>query len=337
MARIKTNGIAIEYDSFGSPKSEAILLIPGLGSQLTQWPVELCNTLVKRGYRVIRMDNRDSGLSSKMLPVRGMTHDDMLASASAKNFDFAGYTLNDMASDAINLLDGIKVEKAHIVGAGMGGMIAQTMAAEHPARVFSLTSIMSTSGNPELPRIDDEVLKLFLRPASMASDIESIVARDMEFNRLVGSPGFPVGLDLLRVWALRDSMRAYHPAGLLRQLALVKSSGDRRDVLGKIKVPTVVLHGSADKLVPKAAGEDTAKSIEGAELRIVEGMGHDMPPALVGVFADAIVSAAERATGQVVLPATQAVAPTPGKTGLKSLVPLGALQRFREALLTSRA
>lgn len=337
MARIKTNGIAIEYESFGSPKSEAILLIPGLGSQLTQWPMELCRALVKRGYRVIRMDNRDSGLSSKMLPVKGMTYDDMLAAAAANDFDFAGYTLENMAIDAINLLDGVKVEKAHIVGAGMGGMIAQTIAAEHPARAFSLTSIMSTSGNPDLPRISEDVLKLFLRPAAMASDIESIVARDMEFNRLVGSPGFPSGPEMLRIWALRDSMRAYHPAGLLRQLALVKMSGDRREVLAKIKVPSVVLHGSADKLVPKAAGEDTAKCIENAELRIVEGMGHDMPLALVDQFADAIVAAAERATGPVVLPAAKAGATASGKAGLKSIAPLGVLQRFREALLTSRA
>ncbi len=337
MARIKTNVITIEYDSFGSPKNEAILLIPGLGSQLTQWPVDLCKKLVKRGYRVIRMDNRDSGLSSKMPPVNGMTHDDMLAAAAAKDFNFAGYTLGDLANDAVNLLDGVKVEKAHIVGAGMGGMIAQTMAAEHPGRVFSLTSIMSTSGNPELPRINDDVLKLFLRPAAMASDIESIVARDMEFNRLIASPAFPTEPQVLKEWAIRDSMRAYHPAGLLRQLALVKASGDRREVLAAIKVPIVVLHGSEDKLVPLAAGEDTAKSMEDADLLIVKGMGHDMPLALVEQFADAIVAAAERATGPVVSSATSAAKAGSGKSSAKPSVPMGVLQRFREALLTSRA
>lgn len=331
MARIKTNGITIEYDSFGSPKNEAILLIHGLGAQLTQWPVELCKELVKRGYRVIRMDNRDSGLSSKMPSVNGMTYDDMLAAATARNFNFVGYTLEDMANDAINLLDGVKVEKAHIVGADMGGMIAQTMAADHPGRIFSLTSIMSTSGNPDLPPIDDDVLKLFLRPAAMASDIESIVARDMEFNRLIASPAFPTEPQVLREWAIRDSMRAYHPVGLLRQLALVMSSGDRREVLAKIDLPSIVLHGSADKVVPQAAGEDTAKSINGAELRIVEGMGHDMPLALVGQFCDAIVAAAERATGPVASSAASS------KGSVKSSMPMGALHRFREALLSSRA
>jgi pimeloyl-ACP methyl ester carboxylesterase len=333
MARIKTNGITIEYDSFGSPKNEAILLIPGLGAQLTQWPEELCKTLVKRGYRVLRMDNRDSGLSSKMPPYKGMNHAEMLEAASAKNFNFVGYTLDDMASDVINLLDGVKVEKAHIVGAGMGGMIAQTVAAEYPGRVFSLTSMMSTSGNPDLPRIDDDVLSLFLRPAAIASDIESIVARDMEFNRLIASPDFPTSAEVLKGWALRDSMRAYHPAGLLRQLALVKSSGDRREVLARIDVPTVVLHGAADKLVPTAAGRDTAASIKDAELRIVEGMGHDMPLALVDTFADAIVAAAERATGPNVSP----VAAKRGKDDEKPVVLPGVLQRFREALLSSRA
>ncbi len=297
MPRIKTNAITIEYETFGSAKNEAILLIAGAGAQLTQWPVELCKKLAKRGYRVIRFDNRDAGYSSKVSPEKILSYADALAALTEGKSDFVSYTLSDMASDAVGLLDALKIEKAHIAGAAMGGMIAQTIAVEHPARVLSLTSIMSTTGNPDLPPANEDVQRLLLATAPMASDIERIVARDLELSRLIGSPDYKTDEAVLREWALRDALRSYYPIGTLRQMAAVIASGDRREALATIKAPTVVLHGGADIYVPVAAGEDTAKVIPDAQLRVIAGMGHDLPVALAGQIVEAIVAAAERATG----------------------------------------
>ncbi|MGB5949219.1 MAG: alpha/beta hydrolase [Parvibaculum sp.] len=331
MPRIKTNGLRIEYESLGSAKSEAVLLIMGLGAQLTQWPAALCEKLVERGYRVIRFDNRDVGLSSKITKGSKLSYSEMLASLGEGKSDFAPYSLADMASDAIGLLDGLKIDKAHIVGMAMGGMIAQTIAAEYPDRTLSLTSIASTSGNPDLPGPEEEVLRLMLSPAPVVSDLSGIVARDIELNRLIGSPDYPTEAATLKEWAMRDALRAYYPAGILRQMAAAMSGGDRRAALAKIKAPTVVLHGAADRYIPVAAGEDTAKNIPGAELRVVPGMGHDLPTALAGTVAEAIVAAAERATGP--RPAVEAGATTrndeAGKPGPFSRM----FRRFRRAIV----
>jgi len=297
MPTIDVNGIDIAYESLGPDDRETILLIMGLGAQLTQWPDELCNELVTRGYRVVRFDNRDSGLSTKFERGQFPHLPAAFASFMTGKSPFVPYTLYDMADDAVGLLDALGIEKAHIVGASMGGMIAQLIASEYPERTLSLTSIMSTSGNPMLPPPKPRVLRLFLSPAPPASNMEAVIQRGIKTYQTIGSPGFPTDEATLHDWVARDAARCYCPGGVVRQMAAAMTNGDRRPKLRRIGVPTVVLHGAADPLVPVEGGRDTAANIEGAELRIVEGMGHDIPLQLVDTFADAIVSAAERATG----------------------------------------
>jgi pimeloyl-ACP methyl ester carboxylesterase len=309
MSRVTANGIEIEYESFGSDEDETILLVMGLGAQLTQWPDELCAELVSRGYRIVRFDNRDTGLSSRIERDRAFVWSDAFLSLMAGKPAFIPYSLADMAADAAGLMDALGIERAHIVGASMGGMIAQHFAAGYPERTLSLTSIMSSSGNPTLPAAHPRVFGLFLSPAPAAHDMAAIVARGVKTYETIGSPGFPTDAATLREWALRDAARAYYPAGVLRQMAAVMSDGDRRPKLRRIAAPTVVLHGADDPLVPVAAGRDTAANIPGAELRVIPGMGHDLPLALTGTIADAIVAAAMRATGRRRIAAPALAAP----------------------------
>ncbi|MGV8997996.1 MAG: alpha/beta fold hydrolase [Parvibaculaceae bacterium] len=296
MPRVLANRIDIEYESFGADDAETILLIMGLGAQLTQWPLELCEALVARGYRVIRFDNRDAGLSARMERDSAFAFSDVFFALASGKSAFAPYSLSDMAADAVGLLDALGIRAAHIVGASMGGMVAQHVAAEYPAHVLSLTSIMSSSGNPLLPPPRPKVLSLFMSHGQ-SRDAEAVIARGIKTYEVIGSPGFPTDADTLREWVTRDASRAYYPQGVMRQMAAVLSDGDRRSLLRRIDVPSVVVHGRADPLVPMAAGEDTAAHISGAELRIIDGMGHDMPLALVPQIVDAIIAAAERATG----------------------------------------
>lgn len=295
MPQVKSNGITIEYESFGPADRETVLLIMGLGGQLTMWPVELCNELVARGYRAIRFDNRDVGLSTKFdaagMPDMAAIFGALMAGKPAS----AAYSLDDMAKDAVGLLDALGVQKAHIVGASMGGMIAQLVAANHPERTLSLTSIMSSTGNPALPQARPEAMEVLMSPAAPAGDIEAIVARGIKAWNTIGSPGYRTDEKTLREWVLRDATRSFYPVGIARQMAAIVANGDRREKLKKVKAPTVVLHGADDPLVPVEGGKDTAASIAGAELRIVPGMGHDFPIALVKTFADAITAAAKRA------------------------------------------
>ena len=295
MPQVQANGITIEYESFGSADRETVLLIMGLGGQLTMWPVELCNELVARGYRAIRFDNRDVGLSTKF-DAAGMP--DMMAIFGALmtgGKPDAPYSLDDMAADAIGLLDQLGIERAHIVGASMGGMIAQLVAANHPERALSLTSIMSTTGNPALPQARPEAMEVLMSPAAPAGDWEAIVARGIKAWKTIGSPGYPTDDKILREWVLRDAKRSFYPVGPARQMTAFAANGDRREKLNGVNLPAVVLHGADDPLVPVEGGRDTAASIAGAELRIVPGMGHDFPVSLVGTFADAITAAASRA------------------------------------------
>lgn len=297
MSNVQVNGITLEYESFGPEDRETILLIMGLGAQLTQWPLPLCEELVARGYRVVRFDNRDAGLSSKFERGQFAPLPAAFAGFMTGKTPFVPYTLYDMVDDAIGLLDALGIEKAHIVGSSMGGMIAQLIASEYPERTLSLTSIMSTTGNALLPPPKPRVMKLFVSPAPPASQMEAVIDRGIKTYQTIGSPGYPTDESTLREWVTRDATRSYSPSGVVRQAAAAVTNGDRRPKLRRITVPTVVLHGDADPLVPVEAGRDTAANIPGAELRVVEGMGHDIPLQLVDVFADAIVSAAERATG----------------------------------------
>ena len=274
MPRAHNGAVELEYQTFGDGQPETILLVNGLGSQMTRWPEAFCDLLVARGYRVIRFDNRDTGLSSWL--------------------DGQRYALKDMAADGMSVLDAAGVSRAHIAGVSMGGMIVQRIAIEHPDRVLSMTSIMSApSGNvvatPEAMAVISEP------PPSPEADYEAFIAHGMKNARTIGSPGYPWTDAELRERAIAEHRRAFNPAGVVRQRSAIGADGDRTAELRGLKVPTVVLHGADDPLVQPVGGEATAAAIPGAELRMIPGMGHDLPPALYDTFVDAILSAVARA------------------------------------------
>jgi pimeloyl-ACP methyl ester carboxylesterase len=295
MPQVKSNGIHLEYESFGPEDRETVLLIMGLGAQLTMWPVELCEELVARGYRVIRYDNRDVGLSHKFddlgMPDMAAIFGALMAGKTAT----APYALDEMAKDAVGLLDALGIKRAHIAGASMGGMIAQLVAANHPERALSLTSIMSTTGNPAVPQGKPEAMAVLMTPAP-EGDIPAAIERGIMAWNTIGSPGYRTDPETLRQWVTRDVKRSLYPVGVARQMAAIVANGDRREKLKKLTLPAVVLHGADDPLVPVEGGKDTAENIPGAELRVIPGMGHDFPLALVNTFADAIEAAAKRAS-----------------------------------------
>jgi len=300
MPQIEANGIALEYEDFGDRNAPPILLVMGLGAQLTLWPIELVEALVERGFRVIRYDNRDIGLSQKH---DGAKTPGMVRHILMKRFGLnpkTPYTLADMAADGAGLLDALGIDRAHIVGASMGGMIAQHIAFSHPNKVLSLTSIMSTTGNPKLPPAQKQAIQVLTkRPASMEESV--LIEHGVKIGRTIGSPGYPADEDRLRANATRDIRRSLYPAGLPRQLSAIIADGDRRQRLAGVKAPTLVIHGEGDPLVPLEGGKDTAAHIPGATLPTIPGMGHDLPLALVDMIADAIAdharaAAPERAT-----------------------------------------
>lgn len=294
MPQVSANGIKLEYESFGSPANPVALLIMGLGAQLTRWPVAFCEKLAARGFRVIRFDNRDSGLSTLLdsAPIPDLR---MLVAARMTGLTMnVPYTLDDMAADTIGLLDALHIEQAHIVGASMGGMIAHLVAADYPQRVLSLTSIMSTTGNPALPPPTPAAAAVLMARAPHPSDRDAYLAHGLKTLRTIGSPGYPFDEAVVSERILNEAARSYNPAGFGRQIAAVTATGDRREKIRRIKAPTVVVHGAADPLVPLAAGRDTAENIANAELRVIPGMGHDFPPPLFDTIIDAIESAAKR-------------------------------------------
>lgn len=285
----------IEYEVFGAAADPVVLLIMGLGAQLTRWPVAFCDKLAARGYRVIRFDNRDVGrsthLSSAPVPDVGR----VLAMRGMGIPVKVPYTLQDMAADAIGLLDALHVDKAHIVGASMGGMIAQIVAAQYPQRVLSLTSIMSTTGNPALPPPTPAAAAALFARAPDPKDKEAYLAHALNSVRTVSSPGYAFDESAVRERILTDLGRGYNPAGYLRQIAAVSVGADRTQLLKRITAPTVVVHGADDPLVNVAGGRATAAAIPNAELRIIPGMGHDLPVPLFDTLIDAIEAAAKRA------------------------------------------
>ncbi len=294
MPQIEANGIALEYEVHGPADAAPLLLVMGLGAQLTLWPIELVDALVERGFRVIRYDNRDIGLSHKMEDARAPG---MVRHVLARRFGFnprVPYTLADMAADGVGLLDALGIDKAHVVGASMGGMIAQHIAFSHPGKVISLTSIMSTTGNPKLPAAKREALAVLTRrPASMVEAV--LVEHGMLVGRTIGSPGYPADEARLRASTTANVRRSIYPAGLPRQLAAIIADGDRRARLAAVRAPTLVIHGEGDPLVPVEGGRDTAAHIPGARLKTIPGMGHDLPLALVDEIADAIAEHARNA------------------------------------------
>jgi pimeloyl-ACP methyl ester carboxylesterase len=299
MAQVTANGIQIEYDEHGDKNAPPLLLVMGLGAQMTLWPQELVDALVQRGFRVIRYDNRDIGLSHKMEGAKSPGIVKMMLLSRFGLKPKVPYTLADMADDGIGLLDALGIQKAHIVGASMGGMIAQHMAFSHPERVLTLTSIMSTTGNRKLPQATKEAMSaLTKRPESM--DEEVLVEHGVKVATAIGSPGYRSDPDKVRERSRALIKRSFYPQGMPRQLAAIIADGDRRARLQSVAAPTLVIHGEADPLVPLAGGQDTAAHIKGARLKTIPGMGHDLPLELVDEIADAI---AEHAKGAVPLAA----------------------------------
>jgi len=296
MPQAQANGLTLEYDITGPANGEPVLLIMGLGAQMTRWPPGLVDKLAARGLKVIRFDNRDVGLSSK-IEAAGMP--DMLAifqAIGSGQQPSVPYLLDDMAADAVGLLDALGIERAHIVGASLGGMVAQLVAADYPQRVLSLTSIMSSTGNRELPPPQPEALAVLNeRGPDPRQDLEGYLAHSYKGALAVGSPAYPPKEDYIRQRSLTDFQRSYYPLGFARQYAAAVASADRRPKLKTITAPTVVIHGDADPLVPVEGGRDTAANVPGAELRIIEGMGHDLPEALHDEIVEGIVRAVVRA------------------------------------------
>lgn len=293
MPRVRSNGIEIEYESFGDPAADPVLLIMGLGAQMILWDEEFCEAIAQRGHRVVRFDNRDVGLSTKLDEAGTPNLMELWAAWVAGREVRAPYTIDDMADDAAGLLDALGIGAAHVVGASMGGMIAQTMAYRHPDRTRTLTSIMSTTGEPGLPQAKPEVMMLLATPAPTERDAN--IERAVEVWRKIGSPGFPFDEERIRERAARGYDRCFHPAGMARQTAAIVAHGSRRPFLRDVKAPTLVVHGSDDPLVPVEGGRDTAAAVPGAELMIVEGMGHDLPQGAWPRIIDGMTSLAKRA------------------------------------------
>ncbi|GAC1536736.1 MAG: alpha/beta hydrolase [Acidimicrobiales bacterium] len=283
MPSTTANGITIHYETQGDPASPPLLLVMGLGAQLTTWPDEFVDLLVARGFFVIRHDNRDVGLST-WLDEAG-TPD--LAAAVAGNAD-AAYLLSDMADDAVGLLDALGIGSAHIVGASMGGMIAQAIAISHPQRVRSLVSIMSTTGAADVGQPRADIFPLLLRPVPTTR--EEAIEAGVLAARLTGSTGYPFDEAGARTRSAASYDRAFHPVGTGRQLVAILASGDRTDALGQLAVPTLVIHGEADPLVDVSGGKATAAAIPGSTLHLIPGMGHDLPAGLWERITDDIAS-----------------------------------------------
>jgi pimeloyl-ACP methyl ester carboxylesterase len=294
--QVNANGLTLEYESLGSESDPALVLVMGLGAQLVRWPLAFCEKLVAQGFRVIRFDNRDIGLSTKLenLPVPSIPA--LMAQRMTGLPMRVPYTLADMARDTVGLMDALRIRQAHLVGTSMGGMIAQIVAADYPQRVLSLTSIMSTSGNRGLPMPTPAASAIVMTRAPHPSCLEAYVEHGLRAMRVLGSPAADIDEQRARDRLITEAKRSYYPDGFARQMAAVIASGDRRANLRRIKAPTMVVHGAEDPLVPLACGRDTAANIPNAEFRIVPGMGHDLPPMFFDTLVDAIVSVANRAS-----------------------------------------
>jgi len=292
MPKAKANNIEIEYDTFGDPSSKPLLLVMGLGAQMISWDEEFCRTFVDKGFYVIRFDNRDVGLSTKFEEAgEPNIMKEFMARQQGETIS-PPYTVEDMADDAVGLLDALNIEKAHICGASMGGMIVQIIAFRHPTRVLSLTSIMSTTGNPNLPQPKPEILQLLFKPAP--TDREAYIEESTKRRHIYYGSGFPFPEDKYRKLAAALYDRSFYPQGMIRQMVAIIATENRVPKLDSIKVPTLVIHGSDDPLVPVKGGKETAASIPGAELLIIEGMGHSLPPEIWSRLVGAIAKNADK-------------------------------------------
>jgi pimeloyl-ACP methyl ester carboxylesterase len=282
------NGIEIAYEELGDPAGEPLLLIMGLATQMIHWDEDFCALLGERGYRVIRFDNRDIGHSTKI---------DSAGTPSTTQMMFGygrpAYRLRDMAVDTVGLLDHLGIGAAHVVGASMGGMIAQQVALDHPRRALSLCSIMSSTGNRRyrMPRWRAFALLMAKPPSSREGYVEQAVRT----FKVIGSPAYPMNEERFRELVGRAYDRSFHPPGVARQLHAINCSGNRTRRLRTLDLPALVIHGADDPLVRPVGGRETARAIPGARLRLVPGMGHDLPPELHELLADEIAANARRA------------------------------------------
>lgn len=290
--QVSANGLQITYDSFGDPAHPAVVLIMGLGTQMIHWNDQFCELLANEDLRVIRFDNRDIGKSTWLteLPVPSMWH--FIGNSLFNKKVNAPYLLDDMADDTLALLDALNIDNAHLVGASMGGMIAQCIALKSPARVGSLTSIMSTTGNRSLPKAKTKISAKLLKP--MPKDLEAYVMQSLDVWKMLHGDHY--SFDQARVEKLiRDSrQRGFNPAGVSRQLSAIIDSPDRTLGLQQLKVPSLIIHGDIDPLVPVECGIATAEAIPDATLKVLKGMGHTMPiqlwPQIVGDISKLIKS-----------------------------------------------
>ena len=293
--QIAAHGIAIEVEDHGPPSGEPLLLIMGLGMQLVAWPDGFVASLVERGFRVIRFDNRDIGLSQSFdaAGVPNLAFDSIRYAVGMKVK--SAYTLADMAADSVGVLDALGIARAHVCGASMGGMIAQRLAAAHPDRLKSLTLMMTSSGARRLPGPSLKVRGSLISRPKNPRELTSIVEHYVELYGLIGSPSFPADKGELRERFTRSVKRSYRPAGTARQMVAIAADGDRTPILGGIAAPTHVIHGLADPLVPVPAGRDLAARIPGATIDLIDGMGHDLPQELWPRFVAGISAVAARA------------------------------------------
>ncbi|MAI24823.1 MAG: alpha/beta hydrolase [Spirochaeta sp.] len=275
MPRTEANGIELEFETFGHENHEPLLLIMGLGGQMLLWNEEFCEMLAEQGHFVIRFDNRDVGLSTWCDDLGLPDMMALFASLGTGTTPEAPYSLDDMADDAVAILDALGLERAHVCGASMGGMIAQATAIRHTDRVKSLTSIMSTTGNPDLPPPAPEAVQILTTP--VPPDREAAIERSVAAEKVIGSPAYPVDPEVTREMAGILHDRAYHPEGTARQMAAIAAHGNRREALEKLDIPALVVHGKADALVPVEGGLDTHDALPNSELFLIEGMGHNMP------------------------------------------------------------
>jgi pimeloyl-ACP methyl ester carboxylesterase len=279
------------YQTFGDPDGEPLLLVMGLGGPMTWWDTDLCRMLAAEGFYVVRYDNRDTGRSSR---IRARVTRGQLVRAFGGRKAKAPYTMSDLAGDAVALMEHLGVESAHVAGISMGGMIAQTVAIEHPRRVRSLTSIMSTTGRRTVGWQDPRLIPSLIAPRKPGR--ESYVETSAAFWAVIGSPGWPADPERLTDRAGETFDRGYSASGMMRHMMAVLTQPDRTPRLRSLRVPALVVHGTADKMVHVSGGRSTAAAIPGAELLLVEGMGHDLPPELFPTFVEAIARTADRAS-----------------------------------------
>ncbi|MFX1388425.1 MAG: alpha/beta fold hydrolase [Promethearchaeota archaeon] len=281
------NNITIEYETIGDPTSKPLLLIAGLGGQLIAWSSEICKNFAENGFFVIRFDNRDVGLSTKFDDDGIPDMMEISAAYTRGEIPKSPYTLEDMADDAIGVLDALNIDKAHICGASMGGMIAQIIGYRHPSRVLSLAIIMSTTGNPELPPSKPEIMMQFFAPVPSEREayIDEMVKRD---SLITGA--FPFDEKQSREYRTREYDRCYYPDGIVRQLAAMAVPGNIKPYISTISAPTIVIHGSEDPFNLIETAKDIAATIHNAELLIIDGMGHSFPREVIPQIIEALVA-----------------------------------------------